>query len=150
MLLFKGGVELAKLYIDPDLCIGCGACTYVCSTNALLKVDEKDVRKIILNIKKCTECQDCEKICPTDAFKRKANDVQILKFELVKCSKCGKSTEFTYKQADRALNTLLEKSFKESIRDTLLLCNDCKRELVKENLLRSLRITEKRLLVEIV
>lgn len=62
---FNGaGVKYKGLYIDKEICIGCGQCKKVCSFLAVDKTDEK----YKINTYRCDECGDCYLKCPVDAI----------------------------------------------------------------------------------
>ncbi len=57
---------MSKVYVDKDLCIGCGACTGIASENFELGDDglaEVTNEEITDNVKEASAC------CPTDAIK---------------------------------------------------------------------------------
>ncbi len=51
--------------IDPELCIGCGACAEVCPTNCISPTDDG---KYVINPDECIDCGACVEVCPTDAI----------------------------------------------------------------------------------
>lgn len=93
-----------KPEIDPDTCIGCGACVNVCPTEALTQIDDTEanppVRKIIQRYDTCIFCGNCEDNCTTEESIKLSNQwdlatldrestVETHEFELQKCEKCG-------------------------------------------------------------
>lgn len=52
-----------QLMLFPNRCIGCKACLEVCKHNAILEDDDV----IITNLKKCTHCGECTKVCFAEA-----------------------------------------------------------------------------------
>ena len=59
---------------DKTLCTGCGACTQVCTHQALsMKSDEEGFLFPSLDLDKCIDCGICDKICPV-VNKNQANN----------------------------------------------------------------------------
>ncbi len=56
----------STISIDENECVHCGACTSVCTVNAL-KLD-KDTWKLVFNSKKCLECKNCIDACPVGSI----------------------------------------------------------------------------------
>lgn len=52
------------MFVNQDLCRGCGACVGVCPNSAITMKD----RKVFINQEKCTSCQVCVNACPTGAL----------------------------------------------------------------------------------
>ena len=52
--------------IDPEKCDGCGLCISVCSSGALILVN--NVITIIETEEECDWCTVCEAVCPTGAI----------------------------------------------------------------------------------
>jgi NAD-dependent dihydropyrimidine dehydrogenase PreA subunit len=53
------------MYVDPEACTGCGACSEACPNDAISLV----VDKAVVDEALCTSCQTCAGICPTGALK---------------------------------------------------------------------------------
>ncbi len=51
--------------VDLDLCIGAEACVEICPVNVYELVEGKVVAE---NIGECTECTQCQGVCPTNAI----------------------------------------------------------------------------------
>ncbi|MEM1514445.1 MAG: 4Fe-4S binding protein [Candidatus Bathyarchaeia archaeon] len=58
-------------FIDRNICIGCGACTTVCPTEAIdwVEVGPNDVRCEIIQ-RFCNECGVCAEWCVRKAIKK--------------------------------------------------------------------------------
>ena len=70
-------------WVDPDLCVGCGACVPVCPVevpdafNAALStrkaiylpVPHAIPNPYVIDVTACTRCGACEKVCPTGAIR---------------------------------------------------------------------------------
>ena len=54
--------------IDEELCIGCGACVWLC-LKKILYIDEKSGKCKVIDESKCDRLGGCEKICPVNAIK---------------------------------------------------------------------------------
>jgi ferredoxin len=51
--------------VDSELCTGCGTCSKVCPTHAILLAE----RKALIEEEFCEECGFCAAECPVDAIK---------------------------------------------------------------------------------
>ncbi len=125
---FRGKPE-----IDPEKCIGCGACANVCPPEAIKVRDlQEGYREISLFLGRCIFCGRCEEVCPVEAIKlskefelaslSKEDLYQVIRLKMVKCVKCGR-----YFDTVRHLLFLygLLEGEKEKL---LLLCPECKRK----------------------
>ena len=84
-----------RLYAESAKCSGCRACQVACSLN-LFK--ENNPKKAALNIiphfpapgvfevKVCTQCGECAKVCPTEAIKKNARGAYYVDFS--ECNLC--------------------------------------------------------------
>ncbi|MHB1710599.1 MAG: indolepyruvate ferredoxin oxidoreductase subunit alpha [Acidimicrobiales bacterium] len=61
----RGGT--VALYIDVDVCIGCGACEYGCPTGAIGKTDTQ-LGVFVIETHKCNDCGVCPTVCPVDCI----------------------------------------------------------------------------------
>lgn len=131
-----------KLQIDHEKCIACGACTMVCASGALSRIDAGESIGVKVQYSRCIFCGQCQDSCPTGAIKLTTEfaltttDIAslMLKNELpaVKCSICGKP--FASKaQLEWGLQRVLANihpSVKQAILDDaakyLNLCLDCR------------------------
>ena len=61
------------MYIDKELCIGCGECIHYCSLRAITMADE-GYAEIVRD--ECVECNSClrAQVCPVDAFVKEELD----------------------------------------------------------------------------
>jgi NADH:ubiquinone oxidoreductase subunit F (NADH-binding)/Pyruvate/2-oxoacid:ferredoxin oxidoreductase delta subunit len=57
-----------ELWIDPQLCVGCGQCLKSCPSSAV-SGEKKSAHS--LDTKKCLQCGICREICPTNAVRVK-------------------------------------------------------------------------------
>src|SRR5258706_4219893 len=70
------GVKKEMFYIDPELCIDCGACGVVCPDDAILdkygvmceQIKGQDRPKAFVELEKCTGCVYCVNSCPFDVI----------------------------------------------------------------------------------
>lgn len=62
--------EMYTLYIDPNLCDGCGLCINSCAFNAILG-GEQMIH--VIDIELCNKALECMKICPKQAIKKAGN-----------------------------------------------------------------------------
>jgi len=91
-----------KPVFDPDVCIGCGACSEVCPSRAIEVVDDTmaRMRTIVLHYDICNFCGQCHLNCTTRdgvdysseydlaAFDRESM-VETVEKELAVCEICG-------------------------------------------------------------
>ncbi len=68
-----------RLYVDHTKCSGCNACRVACSLHlfnenqpkkAALVIEPRFPDPGIYNVKVCTQCGDCAKVCPTECIKQ--------------------------------------------------------------------------------
>lgn len=57
---------VSTLALDPDSCVGCGACTDVCP-HGVLAMNNKKAR--IIDPDGCMECGACATNCPVEAIR---------------------------------------------------------------------------------
>ncbi|MFW6378763.1 MAG: 4Fe-4S dicluster domain-containing protein [Nanoarchaeota archaeon] len=57
---------MAKVKIDKEKCIGCGACVNTCPQNVFEMNDENKAEAV--NESDCIACRACENACPVDAI----------------------------------------------------------------------------------
>ncbi|MEJ5301439.1 MAG: 4Fe-4S binding protein [Thermodesulforhabdaceae bacterium] len=79
------------IFISPDLCIGCYACSNVCERGIARLEETKEFRKIIVSGFCPEECESCKDVCPTEAIKVIENPIpsQEIVFRLTPCRRCG-------------------------------------------------------------
>ncbi|MDR0917891.1 MAG: Coenzyme F420 hydrogenase/dehydrogenase, beta subunit C-terminal domain, partial [Oscillospiraceae bacterium] len=67
--------EARNIPVAYNLCVGCGACTGVCPTNALyMKRDVNGYNCAEIDRSKCIDCGKCDNICPVkEEYKRDNN-----------------------------------------------------------------------------
>ena len=53
-----------SIYIDPNLCTGCGVCVNTCPNQALSLF----AGKAVVDINTCDSCELCEPVCPENAI----------------------------------------------------------------------------------
>ncbi len=56
------------VFIDENLCIGCGACVKLCPIK-ILYIDQKSGKCKVTDESKCDRLRGCERICPVGALK---------------------------------------------------------------------------------
>lgn len=92
-----------KCVVDPELCMGCGACKNVCAANAIDITQKEDNSGYTITVwrNSCCLCASCRHYCPTGAMSI-SNDWHHAHFQEDKynvleqhtinyepCSKCG-------------------------------------------------------------
>ncbi len=130
---FRGKPE-----IDPELCIGCGACANVCPPEALKVFEdlEKGIRTVRFFLGRCIFCGRCEEVCPVEAIKlskefelaslSKEDLYQEVSLRMAKCPVCGK-----YFDTVRHLKHVA-KEMPEEQRFFLILCPECRAKICGE------------------
>jgi Fe-S-cluster-containing dehydrogenase component len=93
-------------YFDPDDCMGCNACAIACKNRHGVDEGHVDWRRVETtssgtfpdyeetNVSlSCMHCEDapCEKVCPTDAIKKRESDgiVTVDREACIGCGYCG-------------------------------------------------------------
>ena len=110
-----------KHRFDEVKCVGCGACTVVCSSSAITESDSDLERTLSVEIGRCIFCGRCRDICPekglelTPEFeisKKGQNANDCIKVEhsvpLGPCDKCGRPT-FPIRQIESVKKRVSEK-----------------------------------------
>jgi Fe-S-cluster-containing hydrogenase component 2 len=84
-----------RLYAESSKCSGCRACLVACSLNLFTENNPKKAALNILahfpapgvyEVKVCTQCGECAKVCPTEAIKRNARGAYYVDFN--ECNLC--------------------------------------------------------------
>ncbi len=57
-----------RVVIDPDLCMGCGICKYVCVAGAINITKREDGHTITVWHNACCRCAACRQYCPMKAI----------------------------------------------------------------------------------
>lgn len=83
---------MKAIEVNREKCIGCRACSTICSP-LLITLTDDGHRRVIAFPPSCEEdCDRCLRACPTGAiaFGEKPGVSAILEFELAFCDRCGK------------------------------------------------------------
>ncbi|AMM53945.1 NADH-quinone oxidoreductase subunit I [Pyrococcus kukulkanii] len=126
-------------HINPELCIGCGACVRACPPDALsIEWDfENGKKRIVFNAARCIRCHRCVEVCPTEAMEEttrfeiatdnKEDLIEVVEHDLYRCPRCGRYEEFTERQIYKMLQILPKEIFDESsLLERVLLCRECR------------------------
>jgi ferredoxin len=55
----------AAIWIEPDMCGGCGLCIQACGRK-LIALDDHGLARV-LEPQRCAQCGHCKAVCPSDA-----------------------------------------------------------------------------------
>jgi anaerobic carbon-monoxide dehydrogenase iron sulfur subunit len=84
-----------RLYVDNSKCSGCRACLVTCSVNLFKESNPKKAALLLIphfpdpggyEMKVCTQCGDCAKVCPTEAIKQNTRGAYYIDF--TECNLC--------------------------------------------------------------
>ncbi|MEM4627663.1 MAG: 4Fe-4S binding protein [Ignisphaera sp.] len=135
---FRGAIE-----IDPNKCVGCGACMRICPPKALTLTTESNTMILRYFVGRCIFCGMCADTCPekaikiTKEFELATGNIYDLysdvEHEVKTCSICGKT--FTSKK----LSNKIASKVPDIPTETMDLCPDCRR---KETLKKFIGVLE--------
>ncbi len=135
---FRGAIE-----IDPNKCVGCGACTRICPPKALTMTIESNTIILKYFVGRCIFCGMCADTCPekaisiTKEFELATGNIFDLyadvEHEVKTCPICGK-TFITRKLSDKIISKVPDIPL-----ETMDLCPDCRR---KETLKKFIGVPE--------
>ena len=87
-----------RLYADSSKCSGCNACRVACSLNLFGASNPKMAALIIephvpapgvYEVKVCTQCGDCAKVCPVDCIQQNEKGAYyVVQEECIMCGAC--------------------------------------------------------------
>lgn len=129
--------------LQPESCVGCAICAYVCSPGAIEIRDKQYSYDWIYDPGKCTFCSRCMLDCPMQAlamtstppspYTRPGELRTVVTLSYPICRKCGRP-------APPAAEPLLNRVFgaaREAIKTWSELCIDCRREARAAELLEA-------------
>ncbi len=124
-------------HINPEKCIGCGACVQACPPDALIMEWDKEhgVKRLTYNAARCIRCARCIEVCPTGAMEpttrfeiatnNKEDLVEVVEHRLAYCDECGEYLDFTERQIEYVKNILPKDVFDlYSLKDRMGLTQD--------------------------
>ena len=146
-LAARHGVSLEQVEADFDdldrenLCIRCGLCTRICDRlghSAIANMGRGDERTMgtpnDTASPDCTGCAACAHLCPTGAIPVTESNgrrrIWHRDFEMVACTKCGRSYITVEQMRHHVERTHLDESYFE-------LCDECSRRAVAEKMLEN-------------
>lgn len=131
-----------KHEFDSDKCIGCGACSQICSSDAIDILEDNGKRIVKINYGHCSFCGLCQDECPTQALKL-TREYHLLtdnrqtanvtnEVNMHDCSECG-THYIPEKQIEWALKRINEKipaygEFLSRLRESMDTCVNCRKD----------------------
>jgi formate hydrogenlyase subunit 6/NADH:ubiquinone oxidoreductase subunit I len=125
---FRGLVQL-----DPERCVGCTTCAYVCSSDAVAVTNQKTHYEWTYDPGRCTFCGRCVDFCPSQALTMEAERppiyiqpealLQAHRLAYPRCPECGQP-------AHPVNDVVLNRAFDEitdEVRTWSRLCERCRR-----------------------
>ena len=125
---FRGPVKM-----DPDKCIGCGMCSYVCVSNAITGANHEASYAWAYEPGRCTFCARCFERCPVHAISMGRDPLEPYEVpgersvkhvvEFGACPECGEPVRTAHDE-------LLRRAFdnmSDQIRGLVRLCERCRR-----------------------
>ena len=89
---------MMRLYVDSSKCSGCNACRVACSLNLFRENNPKKAALIIephfpapgvYNVKVCTQCGDCAKVCPPECIVQNDKGAYyVVQEDCIMCEAC--------------------------------------------------------------
>ncbi len=125
-----------KIVVDPQKCVGCGACARVCPARAISIEDdeERGIRRIAIFYGRCIFCARCVDVCPLNAVSttkefelasNESNDLlYVVEHPMARCILCGKPF------APQKLVAYVARSMKEETRWLAMVCPECRSRIV--------------------
>jgi len=134
-------------HINPEKCIGCGACVNACPPDALILEWDKEhgVKRLTFNAARCIRCHRCVEVCPTGAMEpttrfeiatdNKEDLVEVVEHRLAYCEECGEYLDFTERQIEYVRNILPKEIFEiYALEDRIGLTQEAKMRRTVEKL----------------
>ena len=135
-VLFRGAVSM-----NTEKCIGCGICSYVCVSNAILGADQGKTYDWSYEPGRCTFCGRCMERCPAHALSMEPGALPSYEHpgerskqcvvEFRACPECGDPVRF-------ASDEFLKQAFdyvKDETRALVHLCPRCRRRHLQRSLI---------------
>jgi Pyruvate/2-oxoacid:ferredoxin oxidoreductase delta subunit len=117
---------------DPDRCVGCATCAYVCPADAIKLTDDSTHYEWAYQPGRCTFCGRCVDVCPTQALTMEADRPPIYtqpgvlrrayRLPFPRCPECGRP-------AHPINDVVLSRAFAEitnEVRTWSRLCSRCR------------------------
>lgn len=132
---FRGAVEL-----DTSRCIGCGLCSYVCVSNAIVGAECDHGYRWHYEPGRCTFCARCLERCPCQALSMQSEPLGSYEqagerasehlVAFAACPDCGTPV----RQANEALLQRAFAHWTSQTRELTRLCERCRRQRLQRNM----------------
>lgn len=135
---FRGAVTM-----NPEKCIGCGMCSYVCVSNAITGSDQGKTYAWAYDPGRCTFCARCFDRCPVHAigmepeallsYERQGERNVVHTVQFKECPECGEPVR-------NASEEFLRQAFdhiKDETYELVRLCERCRRRRLQRSLIAS-------------
>jgi len=142
--LFRGAVTM-----NTEKCIGCGMCSYVCVSNAIVGLDQAKGYAWTYEPGRCTFCARCVDRCPVHALSMDSSQMHCYEHpgdletkhlvQFRSCLECGEPVRF-------ASDDFLDLAFdhvKDETRELVRLCERCRRRRLQRNMMPGVFFNDK-------
>lgn len=134
--LFRGAVTL-----NPEKCIGCGMCAYVCVGNAVTGSEQAKAYAWAYDPGRCTFCARCVDRCPGQALSMDSEQMpcyehpsELSMQHLVTFHACTECSEPVRLASDELLKRAFD-HVKDETRELVRLCERCRRRRLQRNMM---------------
>jgi ferredoxin len=128
-------------HVDPQKCMGCGACAHLCPADAIEILDQGGERIVRFNRRDCIFCATCQDVCPSQAvelaqrekswFSDKDASRSEARLPVARCLACGapyvpaEQVAWAMRKLDEALP--MDDTIRARVRRSARICPACRR-----------------------